>query len=462
MGEQFDFQKNTHAATALDALAWGLLDGGVQLVTGYPGFHAHDLVDRCHGSYSINEATAFGIAWGASLAGVRAAVAVKNVGLSAAADPFLNSMRLRTEAGLVVVIFDDVEVASSQIRQDSRHYFDLCPGQLWLEPVSPRHAYWCASEAAGLAERFGLPVVLRVTNALLRSRGHVMRKSKTAPRRSFQRNPALAVAHPVNARTQAEAAAKRLLEIAEYVDRFLYPFPISSSFLEVRVGACGPTALSDQQASHCTVWTYPLPEDALRQRLRHASSVEVLEMGSPFVCEKVQALASGLKVRGRDLAADIDNSMQYRISTEFDTLFAALRSFPNRLLIGDLGSYSMDPRHSIDACLAYGSSVAVAIGCTLARYPGPVFSITGDAAAIHSGQACLEEGQRRGAQMVVIVLENGRAGSTGGQVIPGSIRLPPDLPTIAIDHATATTDTYRVALARLSRMPGTTVLRVNC
>src|SRR5690349_11962022 len=88
------------ALNALDALAFGLLDGGVRLVTGYPGFHAHDLVDRCGGTFSVNERTAYAIAWGAALAGRRAAVAFKNVGLNDAADPFLNSMSLRTSAGL--------------------------------------------------------------------------------------------------------------------------------------------------------------------------------------------------------------------------------------------------------------------------------------------------------------------------------------------------------------------------
>jgi len=45
---------------AVQALALGLRDAGVSLVTGYPGFHAHDLVDHCGGTFSVNERTAFG------------------------------------------------------------------------------------------------------------------------------------------------------------------------------------------------------------------------------------------------------------------------------------------------------------------------------------------------------------------------------------------------------------------
>jgi indolepyruvate ferredoxin oxidoreductase alpha subunit len=72
----------SEVVTALEALASGLADGGVRMVTGYPGFHAHELVDLAGGMPSLNEHTAYAIAWGAALAGTRAAVAIKNVGLA--------------------------------------------------------------------------------------------------------------------------------------------------------------------------------------------------------------------------------------------------------------------------------------------------------------------------------------------------------------------------------------------
>ncbi len=140
--------------STIEAVIYGLADSGVSVITGYPGFHAQDIITGAIGSISVNERTAYSIAWGAAVSGTRSAVVLKNVGVNDAADPFINSMNLRTIAGFVVIVLDDVEVAGSQCRQDSRHYFDLAPG-IWLEPMSAAHAYDCVRNAAQWSEELG-------------------------------------------------------------------------------------------------------------------------------------------------------------------------------------------------------------------------------------------------------------------------------------------------------------------
>ena len=300
-------------AQALDAVAFGLLDGGVEVVTGYPGFHAHDLVELCGGTFSVNERTAYAVAWGAALAGRRAVVAVKNVGLSDAADPFLNSINLRTNAGLVVVVFDDVEVAGSQTRQDSRHFFDLCPG-LWLEPVSAAHAYQCARAAAQLSEQFGVPIVLRITNALLATADDIVRRLVPRGATAFRRDPARAVAHPVNVRLQTEASAERELAIARFAERQFRASGTGADRVVVHVGASQSSPPEETKAARCTVWTYPLPVRGLQRFLRRASTIEVIEFGTSFAKEKIQALNGRLDIAGRDPSAAADHSANHRIS----------------------------------------------------------------------------------------------------------------------------------------------------
>lgn len=69
--------------SGIQAVAWGLQDGGITLATVYPGFHAHELADRMGVDVcSINEKNAFAVAWGVSLAGSRSATMFKNVGLN--------------------------------------------------------------------------------------------------------------------------------------------------------------------------------------------------------------------------------------------------------------------------------------------------------------------------------------------------------------------------------------------
>ena len=84
----------TNAATGSDALALGALDAGVEFVTGYPGSPSTATFEALlrHSTpgpwprveWSINEKSALDAAIGASLAGVRALVCVKSVGLDVA------------------------------------------------------------------------------------------------------------------------------------------------------------------------------------------------------------------------------------------------------------------------------------------------------------------------------------------------------------------------------------------
>jgi indolepyruvate ferredoxin oxidoreductase alpha subunit len=114
------------AVSGLQAVAWGLLDGGVAFVTTYPGFYAHELAERLGvQAFSVNEKNALAIAWGASLAGIRSATLFKNVGLNDAADPYVNACMLGVRAGMVLVVLDDIDVEQSQIQQDSRPYADF-------------------------------------------------------------------------------------------------------------------------------------------------------------------------------------------------------------------------------------------------------------------------------------------------------------------------------------------------
>ena len=91
------------------ALAAGFRAGGVTICANHPGFHSHELAAAigCPVT-SRSERAAFAFGWGASLAGARTVVALKNVGLNDAADPFINALFVGCHGGLVVVVFDDI------------------------------------------------------------------------------------------------------------------------------------------------------------------------------------------------------------------------------------------------------------------------------------------------------------------------------------------------------------------
>jgi TPP-dependent indolepyruvate ferredoxin oxidoreductase alpha subunit len=125
----------------------------------------------------------------------------------------------------------------------------------------------------------------------------------------------------------------------------------------------------------------------------------------------------------------------------------------------------MDPAQTVDACLCFGAGVAVAMGCSLTASSeslGPVFCVTGDSDFLHSGQACLEEAIQRRSRFVTVVLDNGGARSTGGQSLPGTIRVPSGMPVRTVRHEGLSAESYRLALAQLAEHAGPSLLHVKC
>ena len=76
-----------------EAVARGLYEGGLGLVSSYPGTPSTEITeflaryDDLHSEWAPNEKVALEVAFGASLRGIRAACAMKHVGLNVAADP---------------------------------------------------------------------------------------------------------------------------------------------------------------------------------------------------------------------------------------------------------------------------------------------------------------------------------------------------------------------------------------
>ena len=90
-----------------EAIALGALAAGVQLVCGYPGTPSTEVLEtvakrRPEGVYvewSVNEKAALEVAAGAALAGARAMVTMKQVGLNVASDPLMSLNYLGVEGG---------------------------------------------------------------------------------------------------------------------------------------------------------------------------------------------------------------------------------------------------------------------------------------------------------------------------------------------------------------------------
>jgi indolepyruvate ferredoxin oxidoreductase alpha subunit len=114
-----------------EAIALGLVEQGCRVATAYPGTPSSEilagvikfkkrLARRVYTEWSVNEKVAFEIALAASWTGLRATVAMKQVGLNVAADPLFSAAYLGVKGGFVVIPADDPGPHSSQTEQDSR------------------------------------------------------------------------------------------------------------------------------------------------------------------------------------------------------------------------------------------------------------------------------------------------------------------------------------------------------
>ena len=120
--------------------------------------------------WSRNEKVALEVGIGASLAGQRALVAFKDVGLNAAYDTFMAASRAGCRGGLVLVVGHNG--LTSPDMQDCRYSVEMA-NLLALDPADPQEAKDMTVTAFELSERFELPVVIMPSSHICYGSGEV-------------------------------------------------------------------------------------------------------------------------------------------------------------------------------------------------------------------------------------------------------------------------------------------------
>lgn len=153
------------------AIALGALKAGVNLVAGYPGTPSSEIIEfiakykdktGTYVEWSVNEKAAVEVAAGASYAGSRTLVTMKQVGLNVASDPVMCLSYVGVKGGMVIVSADDPGPISSQTEQDTRNFaqYSKLP---CFDPSTPLEAYEMIQEAFEVSEKYNTPVLLRPT-----------------------------------------------------------------------------------------------------------------------------------------------------------------------------------------------------------------------------------------------------------------------------------------------------------
>ena len=184
-----------------EAMARGLIEAGVSLAASYPGTPASEILTavvafakeeglHLHAEWSVNEKVAYETALANAMTGRRSAVAMKQVGLNVASDPFMRSAYLGVIGGLVLIAADDPGPHSSQTEQDSR-FFAMFARVPVLDPASPQEAKDLVARAFELSEKYEIPVMLRPTTRVCHARQNVTLGPPLALERParFEKNP---------------------------------------------------------------------------------------------------------------------------------------------------------------------------------------------------------------------------------------------------------------------------------
>jgi indolepyruvate ferredoxin oxidoreductase, alpha subunit len=467
-----------------EAIARALLAEGAQVLAAYPGTPSSEILeaaarwrveeglDHVHVEWSINEKVAFETAYAASMAGKRSAVAMKQVGLNVASDPFLSAAYMGTGGGMVVIVADDPGPHSSQTEQDSRLFAMLAKVPV-LDPASPLEAGELVAQAFELSERFRVPVVLRPTTRVCHAR-QTMALRPTAPREGlarakFEKDPGRWTATPrfrllLHGQLEEKLDAVRQLDPAR--PRFTGGNPEAPrAILALGIPWAHLTDLlaeEEELAKSLAVYkaelAYPMDPQALAALLDRHGQVLVLEESDPvaelqFPCRD--------RVRGRldrcvPRAGELGPEVVAKLAADFvgETLsiaeapqtpgrrpslcagcghrsaFYTLRkTFPKGVLTGDIGCYTLGMNlGGVDAFICMGGGIALAAGLYQAyRTDGlsdaeipPLAATIGDSTFFHSGIPPLLNAIHQGARILCVVLDNATTGMTGQQPTPGT------------------------------------------
>ncbi len=440
-----------------EAVARGLYEGGLNVVSSYPGTPSTEITeflskyDDIHSEWAPNEKVAMEVAFGASLGGARSACAMKHVGLNVAADPLFTLSYTGVTGGMVVCVADDPAMHSSQNEQDSRHYAIAAKVPM-LEPSDSAESYEFARDAFELSEKFDTPVILRMCTRISHSQSIVEVGERNAvPVKEYKKDIPKYVMMPANAKKRHPVVEARTKAIAEFAEDCKYN-RVEMGGTDIGIITAGDCYQYVKEALGDTVSVLklgivnPLPTKLIKDFAAKVKRLIVVEELDGIIETHVRGL--GLEVEGKALFSPVGEFNQEIVKNvilgqKTDTvpcvadvpgrppmmcsgcphrgLFYAL--VKNKVtVLGDIGCYTLGavaPLQAIDSTLCMGASVSGLHGFNLAyEGSGRTACVIGDSTFMHSGVTGLINVAYNATNSTVIILDNSITGMTGHQQNP--------------------------------------------
>lgn len=441
------------------AVARGLYEAGCKVISSYPGTPSTEITEEAaaykevYCEWAPNEKVALEVAHGATLGGVRAACAMKHVGLNVAADPLFTISYQGLNAGLVVCVADDPGMHSSQNEQDSRHYA-IAAKLPMLEPSDSEESRVFAKKAFEMSEKFNTPVLLKMVTRVAHSQSIVDAEERVEPAQvPYVKDPTkvMMTLNSRNAHVRVEQRTKDLIEYAE-----------NCEFNRVEMGKDTSVGIITDSTSYqyarevlgedaCILklgLINPLPEKLIKDFAAKVDRVVVLEELDPIIENHCKQL--GIKVSGKDtfpICGEFSqNLVRECLGMEIPAHMSIDENLPARppvmcagcphrgifyilkkkkcMVYGDIGCYTLGavaPLNAMDLNVCMGASCSGLHGFNKAMGEAGESNsvgVIGDSTFIHSGMTGITDISYNMSNSTVIILDNSITGMTGHQQNP--------------------------------------------
>lgn len=441
------------------AVARGLYEAGCKVISSYPGTPSTEITEEAaaynevYCEWAPNEKVALEVAHGATLGGVRAACAMKHVGLNVAADPLFTISYQGLNAGLVVCVADDPGMHSSQNEQDSRHYA-IAAKLPMLEPSDSEESRVFAKKAFEMSEKFNTPVLLKMVTRVAHSQSIVDTEERVEPAQvPYVKDPTkvMMTLNSRNAHVRVEQRTKDLIEYAE-----------NCEFNRVEMGKDTSVGIITDSTSYqyarevlgedaCILklgLINPLPEKLIKDFAAKVDRVVVLEELDPIIENHCRQL--GIRVSGKDtfpICGEFSqNLVRECLGMEVPAHMSIDENLPARppvmcagcphrgifyilkkkkcMVYGDIGCYTLGavaPLNAMDLNVCMGASCSGLHGFNKAMGEAGESNsvgVIGDSTFIHSGMTGITDISYNMSNSTVIILDNSITGMTGHQQNP--------------------------------------------
>lgn len=441
------------------AVARGLYEAGCEVISSYPGTPSTEITefsaeyDDIYCEWAPNEKVALETAFGASLRGVRAACAMKHVGLNVAADPLFTLSYTGVTGGLVLCVADDPGMHSSQNEQDSRHYA-IASKVPMLEPSDSAECKAFAKLAFEISENFDTPCMLRVCTRIAHAQSLVEQEERIVPEhKPYEKNPQKYIMAPANAIRRHPFVEERLQKLTAYAETADIN-RIEMGGTEIGVITSGTCyqyckeVFGDSVSILKLGMIHPLPVQKLRDFAEKVDTLYVVEELDGVI--ETHCRSIGLNVIGKEKFSPLGEFSQKSIAAAFglpekETVSAdtavpvrppvMCSGCPHRgmfyvlaknkiTVLGDIGCYTLGsapPLNALDSTLCMGASISGLHGFNKAakgEAENQSVCVIGDSTFMHSGMTGLANIAYNGSNSTVIILDNSITGMTGHQQNP--------------------------------------------